>query len=155
MLKISVTARCSCLTQGSGVRGQGNAVPLECPAILSHWSASWVSRTVRNVQRTWEVWFEFILLQPQLPWYQADSYRILVHFFYTAPKQRLVKILQSSKTIQYRAFLKEHKFKTVAVKMEKACACEEPSLINFLSPLWILCREGSACFLGGRRDGCV
>lgn len=40
-------------------------------------------------------------------------------FFYTAPKQRLVRILQSSKTIQYRAFLKGHKFKTVAVKMKK------------------------------------
>lgn len=47
------------------VRGQENAVPLECPAILSHSSSGWVELTQRRsraLTRTWEVWFEFTLL---------------------------------------------------------------------------------------------
>lgn len=73
---------------------------------------------MRNVQRTLEVWLEFILFQSEPSWCQADCYRILVHFFPNCSKQGLVKTSQSSKMIQYRASFKEHKLKTMTVKLE-------------------------------------
>jgi len=80
-----------------------------------------VSRAVRNVQRTWEAWFD-----PASVTASCLGVRLTVTefscIFSTAPKQRLVKILQSSRTTQYRAFLKEHNFKTVAVKMKRVRA---------------------------------